>query len=239
VAAARGHRADYRPGRPQRGAASLTPAKHIKDPASLDRCTVVVARLALHPAGLNGGLHGKRQESSGAGKNMKVFPGISLGLATLLAVLGSGSEARADSKNMAKGITGGALVGAEVVLITEAALGLEPAWLYVVGGVAGAGGGAVAGHYIGKAVSPKPSSFLLAGGIALIIPAVIGVISATHFQPPDTYKLETSPDDDAPLDAHLELPRIDVAQVFSAEERHEHQLPQATEIQFSLLRGVF
>jgi hypothetical protein len=146
---------------------------------------------------------------------------------------------------MAKGVTGGVLVGAEVVLITEAALGLEPAWLYVVGGVAGAGGGAVAGYYIGGSVSPKPSSFLLAGGIALLIPAVIGVISATHFQPPDTYRQETSPDDDTPLDArrrpqaHLELPRIDIAPVFSAEEQHKYQLQQATEIQFSLLRGVF
>ena len=170
---------------------------------------------------------------------MNVFPRISLGLATLLAVLAGGDEARADSKNMAKGITGGVLVGAELVLITEAALGLEPAWLYVVGGVAGAGGGAVAGYYIGGSVSPKPSSFLLAGGIALIIPAVIGVISATHFQPPDTYKQELSPDDDAPLDAHLQLPNLEIREVFSAEERHEYQLPQATEIQFSLVRGVF
>ena len=170
---------------------------------------------------------------------MNVFPRISLGLATLLAVCAGAGEARADSKNMAKGITGGVLVGAEVVLITEAALGIEPAWLYVVGGVAGAGGGAVAGYYIGKSVSPKPPSFLLAGGIALVIPALIGVISATSFQPPETYKQELAPEDDAPLDAHLELPEIEIGEVFSAAERHEHQLPQATEIQFSLLRGVF
>jgi hypothetical protein len=170
---------------------------------------------------------------------MNVFPRISLGLATLLALSAGAGEARAESKNMAKGITGGVLVGSEVVLITEAALGVEPAWLYVVGGVAGAGGGAVAGYYIGGSVSPKPSSFLLAGGIALVIPALIGVISATNFQPPDTYKQETTPEDDAPLDAHLELPRIDIGQVFSAEEQYEYRLPQATEIQFSLLRGVF
>jgi len=170
---------------------------------------------------------------------MNVFPRISLGLATLLALWAGAGEARADSKNMAKGITGGVLVGAEVVLITEAALGVEPAWLYVVGGVAGAGGGAVAGYYIGKSVSPKPASFLLAGGIALVIPALIGVISATSFQPPETYKQELAPEDEAPLDAHLELPRVELGEVYSAEERHEHQLPQATEIQFSLLRGVF
>ncbi|HKO91084.1 MAG TPA: hypothetical protein VJU61_08030 [Polyangiaceae bacterium] len=170
---------------------------------------------------------------------MNLFPRISLGVATLLALFAGSTEARADSKNMAKGITGGVLVGAEAVLITEAVLGVEPVWLYVVGGVAGAGGGAVAGYYIGGSVSPKPSSFLLAGGIALVIPALIGVVSATSFQPPETYKQETSPEDDAPLDAHLELPRVDIKEVFSAEERHKYLLPQATEIQFSLLRGVF
>jgi len=170
---------------------------------------------------------------------MNVFPRMSLGLATLLALSAGAGEAHADSKNRAKGITGGVLMGSEVVLITEAALGVEPAWLYVVGGIAGAGGGGVAGYYIGGSVSPKPSSFLLAGSIALIIPALIAVVSATQFQPPDTYKQDTSPEDDAPLDAHMQLPRVEIAPVFSPEEQHKYLMPQATEIQFSLLRGVF
>ena len=44
-----------------------------------------------------------------------------------------------------KGVVGGALLGAEVVLVTQAALDVEPTWAYVVGGLAGAAAGGVGG----------------------------------------------------------------------------------------------
>jgi len=172
---------------------------------------------------------------------MNAFPRISLGFCTVLALLAGAGDGHAESSaaNRAKGITGGALVGSEVVLVTEAAIGVQPGWLYIVGGIVGGGGGGVAGYYIGGSSSPKPPSFLLAGGIALVIPTVIAVVTATQFQPSDTYKPDRSPDDDAPADARLELPSVEVARTFSDEERHVFRVQQATAVHFSLLRGVF
>lgn len=164
-----------------------------------------------------------------------------LGFCTLLALLACAGEGRAESStaNRAKGIAGGALAGSEVVMLTEAALGVQPGWLYIVGGVAGAGGGGVAGYYIGGSSSPKPPSFLLAGGIALVIPTLIGVATATSFEPPDNYRQERSPDDDAPAEARLELPSVEVARTFSDAEIHMFRVTQATELHLSILRGVF
>jgi len=164
-----------------------------------------------------------------------------LGLCTLLALLASAGEGRAESStaNRAKGIAGGALVGSEVVMLTEAAIGLQSGWLYAVGGVVGAGGGGVAGYYIGGSVSPKPPSFLLAGGIALVIPTLIGIATATSFEPPENYRPERSPDEDAAPDARLELPSVEIARTFSDAEIHMFRVTQATELHLSLLRGVF
>lgn len=83
-----------------------------------------------------------------------------------------------------KGITGGALLGAEAVMLVEAAIDVQPAWAYIVGGVAGAAGGGVGGYFIEKGGEPQPSMFLLAGGLALAIPTTVAVLSATAYKPP-------------------------------------------------------
>jgi len=62
-------------------------------------------------------------------------------LATLsLASLSAHAE---EVSTTGKGIVGGSLLGAEVVLATEAAFKVQPAWAYVVGGVGGAAAGGV------------------------------------------------------------------------------------------------
>jgi len=172
---------------------------------------------------------------------MNVFPRIGLGFCTVLALLASAADGRAESSaaNRAKGSTGGALVGAEAVMVTEAAIGVQASWLYMIGGVVGGGGGGVAGYYIGGTSSPKPPSFLLAGGIALVIPTLLGVVTATSYQPPENYRPEHSPDEDAPADARLDLPSVEVARTFSDAELQMFRVRQATELHISLLRGVF
>jgi hypothetical protein len=171
---------------------------------------------------------------------MNAFPRRLLGFCTVLGLLAVAGDGHASgAANRAKGVTGGALVGSEVVMMTEAALGVQPDWLYIVGGVVGGGGGGVAGYYIGGSSSPKPPSFLLAGGIALVIPTLIAVVTATQFQPSDSYRPERSPDDDAPADARLEFPSVEVARSFSDEELHMFRVQQATALHFTLLRGVF
>jgi hypothetical protein len=186
-----------------------------------------------------------------ARKFMKLFVRMSLAALTGLALLGTGHECQAQSTTQtAKGIAGGAFLGAEVVLLTEAAFGVQPAWPYIVGGIAGAGGGAVAGYYIGNSASNKPSSFLLAGGIALMMPTMIAVLTATHFEPPDTYRQDVAPDDE-PLDdapplgdqampgAQLSLPSLGLEQAFSPDELQKFGVRQATELHLAALRGSF
>src|SRR6476469_7589865 len=94
---------------------------------------------------------------------------ISVGLSACLIASGIARDASADTINRGKGIAGGVLLGAETVCLTEAAFGLQPTWLYGVGALAGGGGGAWVGYHLAGSTSSKPSSFLLAGGIALVI----------------------------------------------------------------------
>jgi hypothetical protein len=103
----------------------------------------------------------------------------------------SGS-ARADG-NRVKGTIGGAMLGAEVVMLTESAFRLRPTWMYLAGGA----GGGLLGGYVGNRMSGgtnRPPSFLLAGGIALIIPTIMGVLTATQYEPIGTIR-QDSPDD--------------------------------------------
>jgi hypothetical protein len=78
-----------------------------------------------------------------------------------------------------KGITGGALLGAEAVLITEALLGVKSSWILLGSGALGAAGGGFGGYYVEGAASPKVSFYLLVGGMALLIPSAIVYADAT------------------------------------------------------------
>ncbi|MGH7440627.1 MAG: hypothetical protein ACRENE_33465, partial [Polyangiaceae bacterium] len=97
-------------------------------------------------------------------------------------------EARADdSGNVSptgKGIAGGALVGAEVVTIVESIAGVRPGWAYAVGAIVGAGGGGVGGYFVEQGSSDgKVPMYMLAGGLALVIPAVVLTLNATRYMP--------------------------------------------------------
>ncbi|NUP09519.1 MAG: hypothetical protein HOW73_26035 [Polyangiaceae bacterium] len=101
----------------------------------------------------------------------------------------------------AKGIVGGALLGAEVVMIPMGAAGLKPWWPYVVFGAVGAAGGAVGGWAIEQNVEPaEPALYMLAGGLALIIPTVVLTLNATtrdeFEESTDPSTLTTTPGDD-------------------------------------------
>lgn len=98
-----------------------------------------------------------------------------------------------------KGITGGALLGAEAVTLTEAAIGVKPAWPYIVGGIAGAGGGAVGGYFAEHSGNAKLSLYLLAGGMALVIPTTVAILSATAYSPPKNYTEDKGPAPGAPV----------------------------------------
>jgi hypothetical protein len=98
---------------------------------------------------------------------------------------GSSSDARADNVSpTGKGIAGGALLGGEVVTITEAIVGVRAGWAYIVGGLAGAAAGGVGGYFVEQSTSNgQVPMYMLAGGLALVIPAVVLSLDATRYRP--------------------------------------------------------
>jgi hypothetical protein len=111
------------------------------------------------------------------------------------ALVGFTSDARADEVSPnGKGIVGGALLGAEVVTITEALAGAKPGWAYWLGAGVGAVGGGVAGYFVEQQVSDaRIPVLMLAGGISLAIPALVLSLNATRYQP-----VESGSEDQAP-----------------------------------------
>jgi hypothetical protein len=107
---------------------------------------------------------------------------LAFGAGVLVAPL---RDARADNvSSSGKGITGGGLLGAEVVTIIESLVGVRAGWAYVVGAVVGAGGGAAGGYAVERgSTDGKLPTYMLAGGLALVIPALVLTLNATRYQP--------------------------------------------------------
>jgi len=101
-----------------------------------------------------------------------------------LALAASTSAVRAaDEAPSGQGISGGALVATELVVLGETAAGVEPLWAYVLGGALGAAAGGFAGHLVEENAVPEASAFLLGGGLALLIPSVVWVGNAHQRRP--------------------------------------------------------
>jgi hypothetical protein len=123
------------------------------------------------------------------------------GAAVAATLVFSGNPARAaedatEASATGKGITGGALLGAEVIMLVEAAIKVKKPWAYAVGGIAGGIAGGVGGYFIEDGAEPKISIYLLAGGMALAIPTTVAVLNATAYQAPSVDATE----DRAPAD---------------------------------------
>jgi hypothetical protein len=99
-----------------------------------------------------------------------------------------------------KGIVGGALLGGEIVMIPMGAAGLKPWWPYLVFGGLGSVGGAVGGWAVEQAAPPAEAPlYMLAGGLALIIPTVVLSASAiTREEYEDTSDPSVPPPDQQP-----------------------------------------
>jgi hypothetical protein len=100
-------------------------------------------------------------------------------------VAGPLREARADDVSpTGKGIVGGSLLGAEVPIIIESIAGVHSGWVYVISAIVGAGGGGVAGFEVEQNSNDgKAPMYMLAGGLALVIPALVLTLNATRYQP--------------------------------------------------------
>jgi len=104
-------------------------------------------------------------------------------------------QARADDVSpTGKGIAGGALLGAEVITIGESLVGVKAGWAYVVGALVGAGGGAAGGYAVEQGSSNgQIPMYMLAGGLALVIPAVVLTLDATRFHPEEGITEDKTP----------------------------------------------
>ncbi len=100
-----------------------------------------------------------------------------------------------------KGVVGGALLGAEVVDLTLGIIGINAGWPYLVFGAVGAAGGGVGGYFIEQETRdvPEVSLYMLAGGMALVIPTIVVSLNATMYKPPDASSVTTlEPADNQP-----------------------------------------
>ncbi len=112
--------------------------------------------------------------------------------ATLLAPV---RDAHADPvSSTGKGIAGGALLGGELVTIVESIVGVRSGWAYAVGAIVGAGGGGVGGYFVEQGSSDgKAPMYMLAGGLALVIPAVVLTLNATRYLPEEGMSEDNAP----------------------------------------------
>lgn len=119
-----------------------------------------------------------------------------------LGVVAAPSIARADgaSSGSGKGIAGGAMLGAELVVGVEALAGVQQQWAYGAGILVGAAAGGVGGYFIEQSADRKVPLYMLAGGVALAIPAAIVALNATAYRPPADYQEDTGPKDEPVAD---------------------------------------
>lgn len=131
----------------------------------------------------------------------KKLAGLVLAATTASAVVSMPSTAHAEPVTpTAKGAVGGGLLGAELVVFGEALFGVHKTWAYLVGAGVGAAGGAVGGYLIEQSVDDgRVPAYLLAGGLAALIPAVVITLDATRYLPSEGAR-EDKPVPSAPSD---------------------------------------
>ncbi len=175
-----------------------------------------------------------------------------------------------------KGIAGGALLGGELVTITEGLIGVRGAGWYILGALVGAGGGGVGGYFLEQKsastglppTNGRAQNYMLAGGLALLIPAIVLSLNANRYQTQEGAKEDNAPPAEPGTDAgksasrgltkrgaraalppslvnvgegHLKLgvPVPEVTPIFSAEDQLKYGLKQQTEVKVPVVNFRF
>ena len=123
-------------------------------------------------------------------------------LVALSSVDASAQDATGDAvSGTGKGIVGGALLGGEVVTITMGIIGVEDGWPYFVFGGLGAVAGGLGGFGVESAVEASGPAeaplYMLAGGLTLLVPALVISLNATSQDEP-IGELDEEPTDEPP-----------------------------------------
>jgi hypothetical protein len=108
-----------------------------------------------------------------------------------------------------KGIAGGALLGGGLVTITEGLIGVRGAGWYILGALVGAGGGGVGGYFLEQKsastglppTNGRAQNYMLAGGLALLIPAIVLSLNANRYQTQEGAKEDNAPPAEPGADA--------------------------------------
>lgn len=134
-----------------------------------------------------------RAQKSSARPSRRVLGALAAGAAAATLLLASG---RASAQTTAtsdavtptgKGIVGTALLGGEVVDLTMGIIGINRGWPYLVFGGLGMVGGGIGGYFIEQETKsiPEVDVYMLAGGMALVIPTIVVSLNATMYKPPE------------------------------------------------------
>lgn len=120
---------------------------------------------------------------------------LAVSAALVAAVCSSSSDANAAAEvsGSGKGIAGGALLGAEIGFLGLSAFGAKQTWTYYTIPPLLAVGGGVGGYFIEQNSEPEVPIYMLAAGMALVIPTVVITLSANAYRP--------SSEDSTPADA--------------------------------------
>ena len=166
-----------------------------------------------------------------------------------------------------KGLIGLGLIGAELGLTIPALAGLDETWSLITFPLVGFAGGAVAGHFlIDKNDKPKVAVAMLLTGLVLVLPSIVITVAATRYDPEAAF--EEQQEDERERNAEtrearlptpaqsvaaagtgmvrvheggvaLTMPGLSVQPVYSPEELARYGGRQATEVQLSVVSGVF
>ncbi len=130
------------------------------------------------------------------------FLALTLAASAFSATISATPTARAEDVDASpKGIVGGALLGAEVVVIGLSVARVRNPWIHVGGAVVGAGGGGALGYVVEQSSDDgKIPMVLLAGGLALFIPSLVLSLNATRYIPPEGATEDRAPTNVPPAD---------------------------------------
>lgn len=133
---------------------------------------------------------------------MRTVHALAVSAALAAAVVAVPREAQAEEVTpTAKGIVGTALLGGEVVVFAEAIFGVRSPAAYLIGAGAGAVAGGVGGYFIEQSVDDgRIPAYLLAGGLALMIPAIVVALDATRYMPTEGAREDKPPSSLPPSD---------------------------------------
>lgn len=197
----------------------------------------------------------------------------SLGLAAIAATIAltpATAWAEGPVTSRPKGMIGGGLLGAELALITTAIIDPDPWWPYLVFGLVGAGGGVAGGWAVeeasvdGDTDTAEPSLYMLAGGMALVVPTLVAVLNATAYEPEEEEVQDDGdelPGEDVPgvdveggveletgllqIDAfgktrvRMGVPAVSVGPRFTPVEIATYGVAQATQVHVPVVSGSF